>query len=365
MVVTNGTATNNTDFTYNAGFTIPAGNYSTLQTLTLNNINIIGNTIYCQGNRTFTVSIPVQTCNDLLIQGSINSAVVTIIEDDTAVVNQPSNFNNLCPNIVFPSVVFSGNTAPGGSYRWTNNNTNIGLVSSGTGNLPQFTTTNSTISPLTSTIRVCPTVGGRDCQFKDFTITVNPTPTIDTATATICSSGTFTVTPTNGVGGDIVPTGTTYTWVVSTPNANITGATAQSTPQTSISQTLTNTSASPQSVVYTVTATYGTCTSTFLITVTVNNYPTLTGIEGDKVVCINNSIQLTNATSGGVWTINNANATLSNHSSSPASVTVTGVTEGTTYITYTLSNGFCETKKTFLLKILPANSPELKIGFEK
>ena len=81
-----------------------------------------------------------------------------------------------------------------------------------------------------------------------------------------------------------------------------------------------------------------------------------------NVVCVgnSNSIQLSNATIGGVWSVNNSNVTISNPTANPVTITA-GATTGETYVTYTISNGSCESKKTFLLKILPANAPELKI----
>lgn len=103
-------------------------------------------------------------------------------------------------------------------------------------------------------------------------IIVNETPSISNFTATICSGNSFTITPDTS-NGDIVPTGTTYTWTAPTiiPIGSITGANAETTPQTNISQALINTTASPAVVTYTVTPTTGTCNGTaFTVEVTVN-----------------------------------------------------------------------------------------------
>jgi len=104
------------------------------------------------------------------------------------------------------------------------------------------------------------------------TVTVAPSCiAISNKTIDICNDTPFTVLPFNA-DGDIVPAGTTYIWTVSTPNFNITGATSQSIPQASISQTLTNISDTVQSITYTVTPVIGgTGTGTpFTITVMVN-----------------------------------------------------------------------------------------------
>lgn len=104
------------------------------------------------------------------------------------------------------------------------------------------------------------------------TITINQHPVISNATAIICSGGTFSVIP-DTTSGDVVPVGTTYTWSVSVinPTGTITGASAVTTPQTAISQTLINTTISPSTVTYMVTPIAGICFGTpFTVTVTVN-----------------------------------------------------------------------------------------------
>ena len=107
-------------------------------------------------------------------------------------------------------------------------------------------------------------------------VKVNPMPVILPHSITICSEKTFTVTPANE-NGNTVPSGTTYTWIIETPNANITGASGQAVAQTNISQTLTNTSNTTQQVVYLVTPYAGTdpvCEGEpFEVTVTVERCP--------------------------------------------------------------------------------------------
>jgi hypothetical protein len=93
-------------------------------------------------------------------------------------------------------------------------------------------------------------------------------------TTTICSGTAFSGTPVDVTNGT-VPVGTTYTWTVAA-NTNVTGQSAQASAQSSISQTLTNSTNTVQTVVYTVTPTFGTCVgATFTVTVTVNPSPIL------------------------------------------------------------------------------------------
>jgi gliding motility-associated-like protein len=178
----------------------------------------------------------------------------------------------------------SGNIAPSGTtYTWTiSSNTNItgasGSSATGISTISQtLINTSNTVQTIIYT--VTPTSG--TCVGSDFTITVdvNPKPLIASVTPTpICSGTAFSVTPTDGI-GNIVPSGTTYTWTISS-NTNITGAIGSSaTGISTISQTLINTSNTVQTIIYTVTPTSGTCVgSDFTITVDVNPKPLIASV---------------------------------------------------------------------------------------
>jgi hypothetical protein len=101
------------------------------------------------------------------------------------------------------------------------------------------------------------------------------------------------------------------------------------------------------------------------IKITVYDYPMPAEITGQKSVCLGATITLSNATTGGVWTTATyePKVTLDNPNANP--VTVTGITEGETFVTYAVSAGVCQTKKTFRLKVLPNVVPEIKIGIER
>jgi hypothetical protein len=100
------------------------------------------------------------------------------------------------------------------------------------------------------------------------------------------------------------------------------------------------------------------------VKVVVYDEPVLnTDITGDNTVCKQgNSITLSNATPGGVWTCNKY-LTLSNPTAN--SVTVTGALEGKGFVTYTVFNGVCEIKKTFHVKVVPNTTPDVSIGIER
>ena len=101
---------------------------------------------------------------------------------------------------------------------------------------------------------------------------------------TVCSAGSFDYTPVDGVDG-VVPAGTQYTWTIAYNDAGITGVAAQSTPVDAITGTLTNSSASLDSVVYKVVAHSGTVTDTFFVTVLVHPEVVAGTISKDQLVC--------------------------------------------------------------------------------
>ena len=82
---------------------------------------------------------------------------------------------------------------------------------SGATNSSDYSATNATVADAgTYTIDItnkCGTVNAA----ASIPVTVNPTPTVTAQAATICSGAAFSVAPING-SGNIVPTGTTYSW---------------------------------------------------------------------------------------------------------------------------------------------------------
>lgn len=149
------------------------------------------------------------------------------------------------------------------------------------------TLTNPTNTAQTATYTVTPVSGtSGNCIGNPFTVTVTvaPVPDINNLTPVTCSGDTFSVTPANG-GGNIVPAGTTFSWSAPAVTGGLTGGTAQS-GQTSISQTLTNSTNAVQTATYNITATAGSCLgSTFTIVVTVNPKPTVAGAPATQTAC--------------------------------------------------------------------------------
>ena len=188
---------------------------------------------------------------------------VTSIDDIVVCHNAPVG------PIEFTSTVDAGTT----TYQWEASGDDINLTQTddGIGVINLFTAENLTSEPLVTTITVIPTLtNGNVSSIGDlltFTITVNPVPQINNFSETICNESTFsTVSPTDTANGDVVPEGTTYSWItpVSNPVNAITGGSAGTDQQSILGQTLFNETNSPATLTYTVTPTSAEgCVGTF------------------------------------------------------------------------------------------------------
>lgn len=201
------------------------------------------------------------------------------------------------------SVTINGASGPP-QYQWYSN-----IINTTTSGNMILGATNSTYTPspsaLGTTYYYCViTLASGGCSSLTSNIasvTINPTPTISNKNAIICSGNSFTITP-DTISGDSVPLGTTYTWF--NPNISplgaISGASAQSTPQTSISQTLINTTTSPATVTYTVTPLSGVCLGiNFTVIITVNpGISSNSTINNSTCFGANNGTIQTNITGG-------------------------------------------------------------------
>ena len=173
-------------------------------------------------------------------------------------------------------------------YYWTLDNTSIGIVSSGTGNIPAFQAQNTTFNIQTTNIIVTPNLNGCTWVSDTFSITVNPLPIINVGNdITICYGATFTP----------VATGTAIT--ISWNNGVVEG--------TSFIPTVTET--------YIATGTNMNCSNSDSITVIVNSVPQLTisSFDGEDSLACDGTLSA-NVTSGTApysytWTNGAANYT--------------------------------------------------------
>ena len=132
-------------------------------------------------------------------------------------------------------------------------------------------------------------IDNNNCKNRDSVIiNVNKTPKINTVNQNVCSGIPISISPVDNISGQIVPTGTKYTWTFNAP-ANILGANIQTTPiNAPITATLTNNNTTTETVSYTATALNGTCTSDFLINI--NLYPITEFTPSARSKCINDPL---------------------------------------------------------------------------
>ena len=239
---------------------------------------------------------------------NVTSNTATVIVNPSPVISLQPLSNSWCMNQV-PlnlSVNYTNGTGTP-TYQWYSNvsNTTIGAtIISGATNATYLPPTNAVSNIYYYCIITFPGLSG-GCEIITSNvalITVNPFPIIASETATICSTNSFAVIPLNG-NGNLIPTGTTYTWTlpVVNPAGAISGFSAQSNPQTEISQTLLNNTTNPATVTYTVTPISGICAgNSFTVTVTINP-----AISPNIIVTNNNCFGSNNASiatnvSGGI-----------------------------------------------------------------
>ena len=238
------------------------------------------------------------------------------------------------------------------SYTWTNDNTDIGLDASGTGNIPSFTATNSTTGPITANLTVTSVYTYNDVscegESETFSITVNPSPLVEfSEEEQFITSGDTTVpvtlsSPTDGV---------TFTWTV-TAEDGITGLATTSGTDTIPAETLFNTTTEPLTVTYTAIATgdvgfdcEGLPTD---YVVTVNPLAQVNPVN-NQVVCNEENLLIeftTNITGGTMtytWTNDNSDIGLSNAGTGNIDITATNTTDapisGTIVVTPSFENG--------------------------
>lgn len=248
-----------TQYTWNMPVINPAGSIRGASEQTEPQVSIsqtLVNTTSVITSVTYSVTPSVDNC-------PVNPFEVTIYVIPGAVIN-PINNIELCSGDVNQEIDL-GTPPEGTKFKWTTDDSDIGLPgSSGDNTIPEFTATNSGTSPIIANIKVeSENIGTSDCETNPifFSITVNPRPVVSgSRTDTICSSTTFNIVPQNG-SGTIIPPATKYTWSqpIITPAGAIIGASEQTEPQGSISQTLINTSTVIATATYNVIPTTNSC----------------------------------------------------------------------------------------------------------
>ena len=113
--------------------------------------------------------------------GSANTFVITV--NPTAQVDPINNVVVCNEEVLDPTVFTTQNTGGVTTYSWTNDNTSIGLSSSGAGSIAGFTAINTSLISQLATITVTPTFENAGVSntglSETFTITVNPSAQVE------------------------------------------------------------------------------------------------------------------------------------------------------------------------------------------
>ena len=239
------------------------------------------------------------TSSSAMVTVNIAPAFTTTLAPSTICLGQtpPQTPNQL--------VIVTNSDALSPNYQWYST-TNIGTVGT-----VLTSETNATFNPPATTagttyyycVVTFPTIVGACSEIisTPAEVVINQNPVISPETETICSTTSFSITPLE-TNGNIIPTATTYTWTTPTVNpvGAVTNATAETNPQTTISQNLINITTNPATVTYTVTPKSGSCLgASFLVTVTVN--PAINpNVIASNNTCfgVNNASITTNITGG-------------------------------------------------------------------
>jgi len=277
------------------GSTITLANTTTGGTWSVNNSNASINT-----SGVLTGSSAGTTTVSYAVTGA-NSCVTTVTSSKTInalpTVAAITGANAVCVG----STITLANTTTGGT--WSVNNSNASINTSGV----------LTGSSAGTTIVSYAVTNGNNCTTTvTSSKTINALPTVATITGSsaVCVGSTIALANTTSGG----------TWSVNNSNATI-----------STSGILTGSAVGSTTVSYTVTNSDN-CTTTVTAVRTINALPNVQPISGNAAVCVGSSITLGNATTGGTWSVNNSNATIS------TSGILTGSAAGTTTVSYSVTD---------------------------
>ena len=194
---------------------IEPGNPNVLDPVSIPVGSLVGNSHTFTGVRlrangsTFAVEIEFSdlatACVRTIIAPAVNNAPVV----------DPVSNQTYCAGATVPATAFTSST-PGVTFSWSRTVPvpDIGLgTTAGTGNVPSFTATNTSNAPITATFSVVASNGSCTGAPIQFTITINPTPSVNpVSNVTVCNGA--TTSPINFSGP---VSGTMFNWTNSNP----------------------------------------------------------------------------------------------------------------------------------------------------
>jgi len=260
--------------------------------------------------------------------------VVTLIPSPTVATK---NNITVCPDETVLEQVFTGTNVD--IFRWTNNNNNTGLPSSGITSTPQFTSSNTSTIAEVSTVTVTPeknNPSGGTCYGSPITfkITVNPRPVVNAGNDQIICEGIQTTLTATGAN--------TYTWDNGVTNNSPFTPPVGNTVYTVIGRNSTTT-----------------CTNTDDVNVTVLPKP-LVNPGPNKDACLNQPVTLS-ATANSQGTFSwydvpvGGTAVFEENNVSATSYTTPNIsTNKTYYVAFTDASGCVSERVAIIITVLPA-----------
>ena len=230
---------------------------------------------------TVTVTPTANGCSGL-------SKTFTITVNPKPIVNAIPNLVR-CNGAASGIISFTGNIS-GTTFDWTNDNPSINLAATGSGNIPNFTTTNSGTSAIMATITVRPKANGCFGIPKTFTITVNPTPMVDVpSNQTVCNGQSTTAIIFSGGTGNTI-----YSWTNDSPTIGIGASGAGDIP----AFTAVNNGTNPIVATIRVTPSLDGCSGlSKTFTLTINPSPSVIFTPANQILCSGSSSALVNLSS--------------------------------------------------------------------
>ncbi len=233
-------------------------------------------------------TIDVFATKNSCVSGGTNKKSFTITIKPTPIVNAISNIT-VCSGGSISAITFGSNVGAGGvTFDWTNDNTAVGLVASGTGNIAAFTAgLNLTATPITATVSVVGTKNTCSGPARTFTITVLPQPVGNPVPVTVCSDAATAINLNTMVSGTAATYNITITNAAGLPASAGSPVNANGVFATEIQDDRwTNITGSAQPIVYHVTpigpGSPGCVGATFDINVTINPEPVVASVANQE-----------------------------------------------------------------------------------
>jgi hypothetical protein len=220
----------------------------------------------------------------------------------------------VCTGVPTGTITFSAVPSTS-TIRWTNNNTSIGLGSSGTGSIASFTAVNNSTAVQTATVSVTAIANACTSAAKTMRIIVNPRPQITVNSASVCRGDSATLSVTGSANS--------FSWSPITALSSSTGSVVKAAPTSTTT--------------YTVTAgfTATSCKNTASSTVTVKTKPAITATFVNPSSCstATGSITLSGLAASTAYTLNYAKngvsiAPVSRTSSTTGTIIISSLTVG-------------------------------------